>query len=89
MPFTIIIPTKQIDKRYEGFFAFPDEYQSEKKIYNSLISIRYLLDSLCCNEIKSCFLKNISSLVADYGINEKMMGINTGKPIEEISNKLE
>lgn len=89
MPFTIIIPTKQIDKRYEGFFAFSDEYQSEKKIYNSLISIRYLLDSLSCNEIKSCFLKNISSLVADYGINEKMMGINTGKPIEEISNKLE
>ena len=65
-----------------------DEYQSEKRIYNVLLTIQYLLDEIQCDMAKGEFLLHVKKLIDEYDIDEKRMGIDNGRSLNMTIQKI-
>ena len=88
LPIKIMIPSKMIKNQYQDLFMLADEYQSEKRIYNVLLTIQYLLDEIQCDMAKGEFLLHVKKLIDEYDIDEKRMGIDNGRSLNMAIQKI-
>ena len=77
LPFEIMIPKQIADNRFSGLFVpRNDTTYNSRRIYNPMIAMQYLLNQIGLENKESNLLKDVSSLMEKYHIeNYKRMGM--------------